>query len=150
MALLAVLALTGVPTGCDDPVVPAITDLAQAMDRWESRGPRDYSFDYLVSCFCPVPEVQPLRIEVRDGEVTRAVPAGSDEWLPQKSLVEIPTIDDLFERILDAIDGEADRVDATYDDRLGYPRAVFIDRAQRAIDDELSFEVSNLQALSSR
>lgn len=148
--LLAVVILAGAPTGCNDPVAPEITDLARAMDRWESRGPRDYSFDYQVSCFCPLPETQPLRIEVRDRDVTRAVPAGSHEELGEKALDEIPTIDDLFEWILDAIDAEAHRIDAIYDDQLGYPRDVFIDRADRAIDDELSFEVSNFQALSAR
>ena len=148
--LLAAVLVTSAATGCDDPVAPEVTDLARAMDRWEARGPRDYSFDYQVSCFCPLPEVQPLRIEVRDSEVVRALPAGSDEGLDDKALDEIPTIDDLFEWILDAIDGEADRIDATYDDRLGYPHDVYIDRIKQAIDDELSFEVSNFQALSLR
>jgi hypothetical protein len=148
--LLTAVVLTGATAGCDDPVSPAVTDLARAMDRWEAHGPRDYSFDYQVKCFCSL-DTRPLRIEVRDGEVVRALPAGSEEVLDDGAALDgIPTIDDLFKWILDAIEHEAAQIDATYDEQLGYPHDVFIDRIKQAIDDEFSFEVTNFQALSSR
>ena len=136
-------------TGCDDSTEPRIQDFNRAVRRWESLGPTSYSFEYQVSCFCPLPGVrEPLQVEVRDFAVTRAVSIGSGEQLSEEELDEVPTIEDLFDWIADAL-AEADEIDVRYDEELGYPRTAFIDRIESAIDDELSFEVSDLVPLGS-
>lgn len=137
-------------TGCDDSTEPQIQDFNRAVRRWESRGPTSYTFEYRVSCFCPLlGALEPLDVEVRDFVVTRAVSIGSGEELSEQELAEVPTIEDLFDWIADALEAEADEIDVRYDEELGYPRTAFIDRIESAIDDELSFEVSDLVPLGS-
>lgn len=43
---------------------------------------------------------------------------------------------------------EADKVEATYNADLGYPREVRVDAISRAIDDEYEFRILSLVGLS--
>jgi hypothetical protein len=79
---------------------------------------------------------------VRDGLVVSAVDPDTNEPI-DPPLNGFPTIEDLFDEIQDAIDRDADNIDATYDESFGYPVQVFIDWIRNAIDDEMSFQVSD-------
>jgi hypothetical protein len=133
--------LVGGALGCSDPLGPDLGELERARARWEEHAPVLYEYRLQRSCFCPRSFVRPVRITVSDGVVVAAVDPGTNEPLnpPPDGF---PTIDDLFDEIQDAIDREADSVDATYDGALGYPVQVFIDWIENAIDDEMAFQVS--------
>lgn len=133
--------------GCNDSTGPDPLTLAAAVRKWESKGPADYRFNYQATCFCGLVGLRPLTIWVQDGVVTHAFFAEGGEEVPPDQLGQVPTIDDLFAWIVEATNTGAHEITATYDDELGYPRQVFIDRIENAIDDELSFEVSNLRPL---
>ncbi len=137
MALLASGAIS-----CSDPVGPERSELDRARGRWESRPPVVYEFRFQRSCFCPRELVRPVRITVSNGVVISAVDPDTNEPVTPP-LNGFPTIDDLFDEIQDAIDREADDIDATYDEAFGYPVQVFIDWIRNAIDDEMSFQVSD-------
>ncbi len=138
----ALLALT--PVGCTDATGPEQDALAAARARWAQTDASNYVFELQRSCFCAPDFVRPVRIEIRDGLVSSAVYVDTEEPIPTP-LTSVPTIDDLFDEIQDAIDGGAFSVIADYDAGIGYPISVSIDHIELAIDDEMAFTVSSFQ-----
>ena len=126
---------------CSSALGPEQSELDRARGRWESVGSESYGFRFQRGCFCPPEIVRPVRIEVRDGVVISAVDPDTNEPVDPPP-DGFPTIDDLFDEIQDAIDRGAHTVDATYDESFGYPVQVFIDWIRNAIDDEMSFQLS--------
>ena len=112
---------------------------AVAYQRWLDAGIADYRFSVQAQCFCP--QVDPAVVTVRDGAVVSVEPSGSFVW--PEVMVAVP---DLFVSIDDARD-KYDEVDVTYDEQLGYPRRIFEDRIGNAIDDEVTFVVSDFEQL---
>jgi hypothetical protein len=141
MALLAVA-----PVGCTDALGPEQDELAAARARWARIAADDYVFDFQRSCFCAPDFVRPVRIEVLGGTVSSAVYADTGEPIAPP-LTSVPTIEDLFDEIQDAVDRMASSVLAEYDPGMGYPTSVSIDYIANAIDDEMAFSVSSFQLL---
>jgi hypothetical protein len=139
-ALTALLASGAI--SCSNPLGPEQSELDHARVRWESRLPVLYEFRFQRGCFCPPEIVRPVRITVSNGVVISAVDPDTNEPV-DPPLNGFPTIDDLFDEIQDAIDRDAARIDATYDESFGYPVQVFVDWILNAIDDEMSFQVSD-------
>lgn len=111
-----------------------------AHDRWQSAALGDYRFTVDVRCFCP--GSKPVEVTVRDGEVVSLEPAPPEFW----SEVVVP-VPDLF-RLVGDLRGSADVVDVTYDSELGYPTTIAVDRITEAIDDEVSYVVTDFAPLS--
>lgn len=128
-------------TGCSDPLGPEQSELERARAMWEAHAPVLYQFQLQRACFCPRAYVRPVRITVSDGVVVSAVDPATNKPLDPPS-DGFPTVDDLFDEIQDAIDRDADAIDTAYDAAFGYPVYVFIDWIRNAIDDEMSFQVS--------
>ena len=127
---------------CSNPLGPEQSQLDRARNRWEAHGSGFYGFHFQRGCFCPQEIVRPVRIEVWDGVVVSAVDPDTNEPLDPPP-DGFSTIDDLFDEIQDAIDRGAHSVDATYDESFGYPIHVFIDWILNAVDDEMSFQLSD-------
>ena len=140
----ALLALTLV--GCTDVLGPEQDALAAARARWALTNADNYMFEFRRSCFCAPDFVRPVRIEILDGIVSSAVYVDTEEPI-SLPLTSVPTIDDLFEEIQDAMDRLAFSVIADYDANMGYPTSVSIDHIENAIDDEMAFSVSSFQLL---
>jgi len=142
--VMALFAL--VPVGCTGLLEPEQDELAMARARWAQSNANDYMFDLQRSCFCASAFVRPVRIEILDGVVSSAVYVDTGDPLPPP-LTSVPTIEDLFDEIRDALDRMAFSVIAAYDADLGYPTSVSIDNIENAIDDEMAFSVSSFQLL---
>ena len=59
-------------------------------------------------------------------------------------LEDAPTIDDLFERLLDAF-RRSDEVRVDYDPDYGFPVSVGVDRDKSAMDDEYGFGAKDFE-----
>lgn len=105
----------------------------------------DYSYLLEVQCFCPT-FGQPVRVTVTDGEVADAVwtkkardHAKGDEadveWLRL-------TINDV---LTEAADPRWDEVEMTWPAGQDHPDKVAIDRMTNAIDDEITYLISDVQ-----
>lgn len=136
------LLLLSVVACSEGPLGPARESLQANRDLWDRRGPASYSYVYEVNCFCASPALRPVRITVETGEVVGAVREETGDEVEG----QFPTVEDLFERIQDAVDREAHEISAGYDPELGYPTAVFIDYERRVIDEEFGFLASDLRA----
>ena len=106
-----------------------------------------YTFVLEQLCFCPI--TGPVEVTVEDGAVTSAVilkgmkggmKKGTDapEYLRQ-------TINDV---IAEANNTEAAKVDVDWPAGQAWPNSVAVDRIEEAVDDEVTFTISDVQVTS--
>lgn len=106
------------------------------------------SYDATVSarCFCPDAEI-PVRVEVRDGVVTRATRVlaadGSEDITDALAAHTVVTVDAIHASIVDVAAGSEGEVRAVYDGR-GVPVSADIDHVLRAVDDEIAYTVTDV------
>ena len=110
-------------------------DEARAL--WEAQAPETYTMTLTRGCECLGGT---WTILGHAGEpVGGIVPRGDD--------IGMPTVDGLFDEIDRALLGDepAATLDVTYDPALGYPAKLSIDWIEDAIDDEVTYTVSDVQ-----
>lgn len=105
----------------------------------------DYDFTVRAICFCP-DAGQPVRIEVRGGEVESAVWAkkGRGHAAGEPAAFPHVTIDDIVAAINDP---DAARVDVTWPAGQEYPSKVYIDRAENIADEEIGYTLRDVVPL---
>jgi len=118
--------------------------LADARERWASTGIEEYRFEYSRACECLASQVGPFVVTVSGGEV-EDVESLAGAPLPDDYVAF--TVAGLFERIGDAFEQGADRVDVAYDAALGFPIDVEIDYDRGVVDEELLVEVLGFERL---
>ena len=99
-----------------------------------------YRYQIQYSCFCPPEAMGPFTVLVRNG-----TEATSEEAVPE--FVTLPTIEELFVIIEEAYAQDASTVEVTYEERLGYPLAIFIDYDEMMADEEYRTTVVDLEPL---
>ncbi len=134
--LAAAAALFLSACGGDDPfgINPAGVQFESARQRWSAGQPEQYQFNYTRVCFCAV--VHEVRVTVTNGVVTSAVVVESGQPLAGAALAQIPTIDDLFETVRDALARNAHDLRVTYDATRGFPTQIIVDYREMVADDE--------------
>jgi len=145
---LWIAALPVLLAGCrlvngDDPE----DDLQDRRQAWLALGIRDYTYDFVRSCFCGGPAGRALRIVVRANQivsVTDVQTGGPPQFTPPAWAV---TIDDLFVELQREINRGVDKIDFTFDATFHFPTRVSIDRIKNAIDDEQEMTLSNFVSL---
>jgi hypothetical protein len=136
----AMLAACGDVTGSGgDPM-----EFGRAFDLWNSKGIDDYRMTVrLQGGWLGGAAV----IEVRDGVPVSVRPIAPGEGLPPEAFRDFDTVDELFGILANALNHEADRIDARYDRFLGVPLDVYIDPDTDAIDEEHGFLIEAFQVL---
>jgi hypothetical protein len=109
--------------------------------------PTDYSFELTVQCFC-MGSGTPIEISVVNSEVVGAVYAEDDTGRggttagdPADHLFWL-TINDVITK---ANDTEADHVEVDWPQGQDYPNRVFVDGSKNLADDEVGYEIRNVQ-----
>jgi hypothetical protein len=137
-ALCAALAL-----GCNDPLGPE--DALDAQRRaWQAMHLEDYAYTLRIVCYCLDEVTTPVRVEVRDGAITTLTYVASGEPVAADYRSMFLDVDGLFARIRDALDQNADSLDARYHPTLHYPEHVWIDYDRQTADEEIGYEASEL------
>lgn len=109
---------------------------------WQEAGIVDYTLTIERVCFCP--DIGPYVVAVQGGEVVSATREGEEVPLDDEMLATWPlTVEDLFAEV-DEAERTADEVAVEYDEALGYPSRIDIDRIENAIDDEMTYVVRSL------
>lgn len=136
-------------SGCSDLFAPSQESRAEeAWDRWVATAPAAYRYEVMQSCFCAGPGIgRWLTVIVNDNVVATAWDTETGVFVPPSELDRVPTVEDLFVTLFDAIDGAADELHAEYDAHFGYPTLLDIDYIRRAIDDELVIRARGLLPL---
>jgi len=144
-ALLALLLAGGVAACGEAPFELTLSALENQRTRWEESGVLDYRFEYRELCVCGQSAERRATIEVRGGEVVSVTGTGApDGW---ESITAYPTIDDLFDRIEEAVRDEAAALSVSYDPDLGYPTEIIIDYDYGAEHDEVNIDATGLIVL---
>ncbi|MFT5144428.1 MAG: hypothetical protein ACI80V_003165 [Rhodothermales bacterium] len=146
MRPLFLLFLGGLITGCalTGPESNAeLTDLDEARERWEQWGLDDYDIDLTRSCFCI--GAGAMTVLVRDDTVAAVLQQDSPWSFDQGWWQYIPTVDGLFD-LAEEAQKDAFRVDITFSQTHGYPVEISIDWIENAVDDEISYSVSGIDA----
>jgi hypothetical protein len=117
------------------------TALAAAEDRWRRSSLRDYSFE--IHPMAPLSFGEDAaKIEVRGGVVKSVTPLGSLD--PPRV-----TVDDLFADIRDAsTNGRYEKIEATYDPKLGYPSRIVFTANKNIADGNSIIEISAFNELA--
>jgi hypothetical protein len=151
MQLLAVVACTAcgdaVPASVTYPVVvdsiPTSTaELGAARARWAASRPQKYDYTLAISCFCGPDFRRPVIISVDGAAVTARRYADDGTPAAPQFASSFPTIDGLFDIILDAKARKAASLIVTYDAARGHPLKISVDYVAQVADDELFYTVS--------
>ncbi len=140
----AALALVAAIAGCGGHPVQSALDSNQSL--WTTKRPTTYRFTFNWLCFCSQEYTAPVEIQVENNAIKSIVDAGTTNAVPMARWKDYKTIDGLFAFIQEAVGRNADKIDATYDAQLGYPKNVEIDYVQNASDEEMSFRVTAYSA----
>lgn len=119
--------------------------LDAARAQWEGAGIDSYRWTVRRGCFCPIEYNRPAIVRVVNGVRTSVTDVETGEPVSAQLASQFPTVDGLFDILQAAIDHEADRLEVSYDPALGYPSEVFIDQELYAVDEEQTYEGSNLE-----
>lgn len=114
---------------------------------WDEAKITEYRYTLKVGCFCPPEVVAPVIAHVRDGQPVSLTYKESGAAVASTFLANYDTMDELFRVIESAIDSRADMIKVAYDPELGYPKTIGIDYDKRAVDDETSWTISNVEVL---
>lgn len=147
LALLP-LVLLGAACGLTDPDDSSLRAQIQThRERWEARPFRDYAATLERQCFCLPAATEPVRIEVRQGQIVRRVDPETGEPVADPPPVPVPTVDGLFVILLEAVEGDAAAIELEWNAELGFPVRFFIDYDRQVADEELGFEVRDVEPL---
>lgn len=135
--LSALIGLAACSDGGSDPASGVDRDDSAVEERaWPHD---DYEFTLTVYSDGVVANgARPTRITVVDGAVIDATDIATQQ--PVLDLAHIPTIEALF-----AWNEGADELDATYDEELGYPVDVTINRSRIPTDGGMSYHVRDVE-----
>jgi hypothetical protein len=70
--------------------------------------------------------------------------------VPTEQASWFPTVAEAFDLIQEAFDQGAHRVDVRYDPASGAPLDIYIDRVERAVDEEMRYELTPPEPLTGR
>ena len=146
--LLAVLAFAFGVAACSTliPTTPGprgpIADLAAGQRAlWASQGIRSYAFTIERQCFCPEDWRGPFEVTVVESAPSLVTYQGVGALADR--VAELPkTMEAAFDLVLANIAMEPEVV---YDDRFGFPLRIALDPAKNAIDDEVTYVISNFR-----
>lgn len=144
LAVLAAVVLSACLTttpGTPGPTGP-IADRANAQRTvWRSQGIRSYTFAIERQCFCPEDWRGPFDVTVVEGGATLVRFNGG--VAVQDRVADLPkTMEALFDLIVANAPSEPD---VAYDDRFGFPLRISLDPIKDAIDDEVTYVISNFR-----
>ena len=121
LAVVAVMIVAGCDSGADR--------YPDEQRLWAGADIDDYTLTYFVEGMAG--RTGPIVVDVVDGEVVSTDPGDADS---------VFTVDDLFAAL-----ESADEVDATFDERFGYPTRVSIEPSVDVDDDEYGVEVVDFE-----
>ena len=123
------------------------TELDQARQRWIDSGIVNYRYTLQRSAFAPQSFTDPVRVEVRGGQVVSQTYVNTGQAIIPMNTNWWTTIDGLFDILQNAYDGDADSIQVTYDPQLGFPTFASIDYVFGLADEEVGWTASNLTTL---
>ncbi len=86
-------------------------------------------------------------MEVRQDTIRSVTVVATGSPVTHTPMDAWPTVEELFAAVERAILGGAHVLEVTYDPVLGYPESVYIDHQEMIADDEIGYQVFDLEAV---
>jgi hypothetical protein len=124
------------------------SDLQKNKQLWQKQNPTHYTFSIQPECFCDQAWLIPMRFEIKNGKVVnmssdnQPMPASS-QWM--EFINRHNTVEKVFGIIETALNDKAEKLIVIYDEKLGYPKSVYIDRVLGIADDELAYRILKVE-----
>lgn len=133
---------------CEHNMLVDIHQLHAARSLWRSHKLQDYDIKQEHQCFCIYPSGF-VTVMVRAGKVVDAI---DQQGVPvsQEKLQYYKTVDRLFDWIEGMQKQKPDRFDVVFDSAFGFPSEIVLDQSTRAVDDELTIKLKDLQTTVAR
>ncbi len=147
LPLVLLLAVAGC-TSSSGPTDPA-TALALSRARWFNAGISDYQFTIARVCECLPEMAGPVVVEVRGGAVAERTYASGTSVDPQYADL-FTAVPGLFDLIDEAIRRDAAGLAVRYNSEYAYPESIQIDWVAGAVDDEVSYRITDFALLTFR
>ena len=124
------------------------SELETNRDKWNTAGVSHYTFELIVSCFCPFMDIMPITVEVKDGQIVSMTDVNGKALEGEfvQYIEEAASMDRLF-ALAEKNASEAEEIQVTYDAQYGFPTAINIDFIKMAVDDEISYYANNFKPL---
>ncbi|WP_298613180.1 DUF6174 domain-containing protein [uncultured Thiothrix sp.] len=121
-------------------------DFLDSRAKWDAATSNAQSVSYTAqnSCFCPPDYTRPMNITEQNGKIIDATYADTGEVVPSYIRDGLLTMNERFDQLEQAYLSGADRIDVSYDPRLGYPSSVYVDQSFMIADEELSYTIKDL------
>ena len=141
--LLSLLALALTLSACG-----GASEMQTNREKWNAAKVTHYTFELMISCFCPFSEIMPITVEVQDGKIVSMTDVNGKavEGEFAQYIEEAASIEKLF-ALAEKNASEAEEIKVTYDAQYGFPTAINIDFIKMAVDDEISYYVNNFKPL---
>lgn len=142
MRVLSAILLLGVAACSDTTGLSSPEDLlSQNRALWGRKGPASYEYVITRSCECLPESAGPVTVVVRGGQVDTRHYASGAPVDPQYDQL-FTSVPGLFELIQHAVDLPAAALAVRYNGELGYPESIQIDWVAGAVDDEVSYRIT--------
>lgn len=116
--------------------------LIAAKALWNSQAAQSYQYTGALLCFCGFGGAD-VNVTVTNDSVTRVVYQDT-LVITAPAVTAFQTVDDLFERLEDAINRGVYSIEAEFDAQRGYPKSFFIDYSVNAADEEFGYRITQL------
>jgi hypothetical protein len=144
LCILVTASLLGSSCGILDPD-SRLDELESYRDQWRQADIRHYRMEFRASCFCGSEFTELVTVEVLQDTVRSVTVVSTGLPVEHMPLDAWPTVAELFAAVEKAIVDDAHELQVTYDPDLGYPTFVFIDRDEMIIDEEVGYQVFELE-----
>ena len=130
--------------GCNDLFSPGDQSrLEENRDKWRAQGLTTYSFTLRQACFCGING--PVRVVVVNGSAVNATLISNGQTIDPRF---VSSIESLFDFIQRGIANHSAVLEVTYDPARGFPTRIVSDGSKSAADDEVTYEVSDVQPIA--
>ncbi len=138
-AAVALAACSTAPPATVGPTGPIVDRVTAQRTVWTNQQVRSYTFTIERQCFCPEEYRGPFNVVVVESAATLVTYQGG--VAKADSLANLPkTMEAAFDLI---VANAASEPDVVYDDRFGFPLRIALDPMKNAIDDEVTYVISN-------
>ncbi len=145
--LLTVVALA--VNACSNPLEQNMAVLTEARARWANVSAATYEINFMRSgCECLPEWGIPVRLRVMADSVISAVRRSDGAPVAEEDLHLFLTVEDVFERIEEAIAANAFLLVVEYDEEFGFPLMVQLDIDEGIADDEVTFAMGELEVVT--
>lgn len=125
-----------------------LQEMKASRARWEALGLTNYEYTIRRSCFCPVENIGPFRVTVRNGVSTVTTRAAKTRHGGHSDPNhDISSVDVLFQTIESALSTNTAHTTVTYDPERGIPTSIAIDPIPTAVDDEFGYTLTEFAPL---